>query len=115
MKKSFGLAILGVLLALPAHAQRSVGGVGAGAGKPVFPAHTSIPPANFLMTEFSGVETVTSTFLPFDRGIAIGQADLELGQKTLAQAAMENRQTERTKAKFVIEQDSVGNVIMRRQ
>jgi hypothetical protein len=112
MKKTFGLVLLGFLLAVPAHAQRG-GGVGGGPGKVSFPTLTRIPSTNFLMTEFSGTETVTSTFLPFQEGIAAGKADLEADQKTLAEAAMENRQAQRTKAKFMIEQDGVGNVIMR--
>ena len=124
MKKTFGLALLGFLLAIPAHAQRAAGGsspstatggggVGIGSGKVNFPILTSIPPTNFLMTEFSGTETVTSTFMPFQEGIAAGEADLEAGQKSLAREATENRQIQRTKAKIVIEQDGMGNVIMR--
>jgi hypothetical protein len=116
MKRTFGLAILGVLLAIPAHAQRGGGGaVGGGPGKVAFPALPSIPPTNFLMVEFSGTETVTSTFLPFDQGIIVGQAGLEAGRKTLAQAAMENRRAERTKAKLMIEQDGMGDVVLVRE
>ena len=112
MKKTFGLVLLGFLLAVPAHAQRG-GGVGGGPGKVSFPTLTRIPSTNFLMTEFSGTETVTSTFMPFQEGIAAGEADLEAGQKSLAREAKENRQIQRTKAKIVIEQDGMGNVIMR--
>jgi hypothetical protein len=129
MKRAISFAVLGVLFAIPAHAQRAgggssnsgnTGGVGAagsvgGGGTVAFHVLPFAPPAQFQMIDFSGVETITSHFMPFEKSIAIGQSELDASGKTLAQAAAQNRQAERAKAKFLIEQDAVGNVVMVRQ
>lgn len=129
MKKLVGFAVLAVLFAIPAHAQRGAGssssnvtgsgggGAGSVGGGSTVGFHT-LPPApraQFLTIDFSGVETVTSYFLPFEKGIAVGESDLDASRKTLAEVAVENRHAERPKAKFMIEQDAVGNAILIRR
>jgi hypothetical protein len=128
MKRAISFAVLSVLFAIPAHAQRAAGGSsnvsgpgGGGAGNVgggttvSFHVLPAAPPAQFQTLDFSGVETVTSYFLPFDKGIAMGRSELDASRETLAQAAAENRRAERAKAKFLMVQDAVGNVVLVRQ
>jgi hypothetical protein len=128
MRRVFCFGILGVLFAVPVHAQRGAGGnpnvnstgggggVGSGgAGSSNFHILSPVPPAQFQMLEFSGSETVTSSFVPFEKGIALGQAELNATHQTLVEVAAEKRHSERAKAKFVIMQDGTGRARIERQ
>jgi hypothetical protein len=133
MNKLIGVAILGLALSIPAHAQRSMAGPagptgnGGGAGSPVggstggaaaaFRTLPTVPRAQFLAVDVSGgdISFFPSSFMQFDKGIAEGEAILAARQKTLAEVATENRHAEKPKAKLNITQDAFGNVVMERR
>lgn len=138
MNKILSLAILGLLISLPANAQRSMaaamgpngagplagGSGGSGAGAPVggggsvaFHTLAPIPPAQFQIVDVSGGsnEFVPSSWTQFENGLAVGRAQLDARRKTLGEVADEYRHAERPKAKFSIIQDAVGNAIIERR
>jgi len=134
MKTLFGLAILGLSLSVPTHAQQRAmsGGAGGptnngsvgfggspvgGAGAVHFPTLPSVPRAQFQMMDVSGGDAsfFPSSFVPFEKGIAEGEAALAVRQKSLGDVALENRGSEKPKAKFAIIQDQIGHAIIERK
>ena len=138
MNKILGLAILAILAAGPAHAQRSFSGTsvingtglgignggGGGAGSSVggggavtFRTLPPTPPTAFQVTSVSGVgsEFVPSSWTQFEKGLAEGKAQLALERKTLGEVAAEYRRTEKPKAKLAFVQDAYGNAVIERQ
>ena len=132
MKKLLGFAILGLSFSVPTHAQRAMSGSAGGptsngsggfGGSPIagggtinFHTLPSVPRAQFQMVDVSGgdVSFFPSSFVQFEKGIAEGEAALAARQKSLGEAALENRSTEKPRAKLTITQDSFGNAIIER-
>jgi hypothetical protein len=138
MKKILGIAILGVIFAVPAHAQHSMaavagpngpgyieggtagsggtGGGGAG-GKSSFHTLPQTAPKQFDTIGVSGTESefVPSSWTQFEQGLAEGRALLATQRKTLGEIADENRLVEKPKAKLTIIQDANGRAIIQRR
>jgi hypothetical protein len=139
MNKILGVAILGMIFTVPAHAQRSManasgpsgngsisggtagsGGPGGGGGSPgsvSFRTLPEVPPAQFDAIRVSGSkdEFVPSSWTQFESGLAEGRAQLARQQKSLGEIADENRETEKPKAKLIIVQDADGRAIIQRR
>lgn len=107
------LGLLAVVLTVPLRAgAQTIGGTLA---PPV--VHTSLawtPPANPQAINVSGLDAtyLPSTFVSFDRAVAVGKADLKEQAKTIAEAARESRQTARTAAKIQVAQDDKGKLVV---
>jgi hypothetical protein len=71
------------------------------------------PPAHFAMNAISGTEDAfsPSTFLPFEQAVAAGKAAAAARAKSPAEAAKENSDAQKAKARVVFVQDAAGNVI----
>ena len=137
MAKIIGLALLGLLISVPANAQRSMAGAagpnstnlvggasGGGSGSAVagggtvgFRTLPAVASTQFQMVDISGQGEgyVLSSWTEFERGLARGQAELGVVSKTLGEVATENRHTQRPKAKFALIQDATGNAIIERR
>lgn len=139
MKKILGIAILGVIFAVPAHAQRSMsavagpngpgyieggtagsGGLGGGGGTGGKSSFHTLPqngPRQFDAIGVSGTEGefVPSSWTQFEKGVAEGRALLATQRKTLGEIAVENQLVERPKAKLTIIQDADGRAIIQRR
>ena len=135
MKKLLAFAIFGLFLSLPTNAQQRAlsggvgptgnggGGVGGGGGmggggvSANFHTLPNYPRTQFQMIDVSGngPDFVPSSWTKFDDGLARGEAELAARKKTLADVAAESRHAEKPKAKLIITQDAVGNVVMLRQ
>jgi hypothetical protein len=137
MNKILGFAAFGLLISMPAHAQRSMsgtlgpnggsivggttGGIGgpasSGGGTVIFHTLTAVPSTQFLLIDVSGLDGqfVPSSWIQFEKGLAEGHAVLAAQRKSLAEVAAENRLTERPKAKLIITQDARGNAVILRR
>jgi hypothetical protein len=139
MNKILAVAILGVIFTVPAHAQRSMagslgpsgagyiqggtagsggpGGGGGGGGTVSFHTLPAVPPTQFDAIRVSGSndDFVPSSWTDFEKGLAIGRAQLSVEQKTLGEIAEENREIEKPKAKLTIVQDGDGRAIIQRR
>jgi len=133
MKKLFGIAAVGFLLALPAHAQQrmmsggtgptsngggGVGGGGAmGGGGGSFRTLPTVPRAQFQAIDVSGsaIDFTPSSWTQYKDGLARGEAELAAQKKTLAEVAAENRHSDKPKARLIITQDAIGDAIIQRQ
>ena len=110
MKIAFGVFALVLLGALPAHAQ-SIGG--SLAPPDHFPVLPWTAPATPQALNVSGTDATfsPSTFLTFDRAVAVGKADLKAQARTVAEAAAETRKASSNRAKIQVAQDDNGNVV----
>jgi len=130
MKQFVGLAALILGLAVSAQAQHGsmavppgssnttggpggggTGGAGLGGGGTA--KHEPIPPTQFATAAASGSDAdfVPSEFVTYENAIGEGQ-DALAKPKTVAEAAAENRNTPRAKAKLAFVQDGSGNAII---
>jgi hypothetical protein len=133
MKRFLGLAILILGLALSAGAQSNgrafsggsaptSGGYGGGGGSigggglsgVSFTTLPSRPPATFGSAAISGSDAdfVPSTFLPFEKAVAAGQAMLDAEHASVADTARANSATPRMKARVALVEDAVGDPVM---
>jgi hypothetical protein len=139
MNKTLAVSILGVIFAVPAHAQRSManasgpsgngsisggtagsGGPGGGGGSPgtvSFRTLPDVPRATFDAIRVSGSkdEFVPSSWTQFEAGLAEGRAQLAREQKTLGEIAAENREIEKPKAKLMIVEGADGRMTIQRR
>jgi hypothetical protein len=115
MKIALGLTMLGLLAAVPVHAQSiSMGG---SLTPPSFNILPWTPPADQRAVEVSGSAAtyVPSTFLTFDRAVAAGKANLKAQAKTVAQVAAESRKgAKNSAAKIQFAQDGRGRAVLSR-
>jgi hypothetical protein len=127
MKLLVGLGALILLCSLPAHAQLgTVGGSSSSysggslntsnassVAPVVFPQITPLPATRFGMSITSGssFEFVPSTFMPFDKAVVQGVADLAAKPKSIVEAAQQNRNKERAKAQVSFVQDGKGKLV----
>jgi hypothetical protein len=90
------------------------GGVSGAESAVTFPVLPTIPAANLPSSAVSGTDAdfVPSTFLPYKQAIAMGQEVLDAQHKSVAEAAAENSQTRRLKAKAAIIENAVGNAVL---
>lgn len=135
MKRFLGLAVLILGFSVPAHAQaprtmgmtggsgpggamNTSGGGGAGSaiGSVSFQTLPSIPPSRLPSTAVSGSNATfePSTFLPYDQAVAAGQAVLDARHRSVAQAAAENAQARKLKAKASIIESAAGTPVITR-
>lgn len=134
MKRLLGLAILTLGLALSAGAQSNgrafsggssptgTGGSGGGgsigggglSGVSSFTTLPSRPPATFGSAAISGndADFVPSTFLPFEKAVAAGQAMLDAEHASVADTARANSATPKTKARVALVENAVGDPVM---
>jgi hypothetical protein len=131
MKKFLGIAVMGLLFLIPAHAQgRGGGGFGAGSGPNGFPTFgggsTGGGPAGgesraniqdygraqFATAAFSGGDAsfAPSSFLTFEQAVEVGKLE-SAPQKSVAQVAAENLAAMKTKSRVEFVQDAVGRVV----
>jgi hypothetical protein len=135
MKRLVGLAVFGLFLIAPARAQSRIpfgagsnyappmNGGGSGSGGSGFGSSIggdtsgSRPP--HVTTQFDGkavsgteADFVPSAFLSFDQAVKAGRAVLDRENKSLVQAAEENTNSEKPRAKFALVQDANGNAIL---
>jgi hypothetical protein len=130
MKKILGMAVLVLLISIPAHGQMGKsggvgasassapsqgggGGVNGGAVDASRPRLPSYPSAQFGVSAVSGGDPsyAPSAFLTFDQAVAEGKATMAAEQKSLAQVAAENIAAQKAKAKFAFVQDAQGRVV----
>lgn len=109
--KPFGLALLFLLFALPAHAQRGAGaanikpteGGGGGGGGDFGGGVGGFSGNHIAVTQFSIVAAhgdpvfVPSSYMKYDVAVAAGQAVLDTKQKTLGEIAREYREAKERK------------------
>jgi hypothetical protein len=107
--KPFGLALLFVIFAVPAHAQRGAGssssrptdtgGGGGGGGDygSVGISGSHIPVTQFTVVSAHGEAFVPSSYMTYDHAVAVGQAVLDTKQKTLGEVAREYREAKERK------------------
>jgi hypothetical protein len=121
MKRLLGLVVLALGLALPAHAQFLGGSIGGGSslnnagGSSGGGFHASMSqPTRFATTGVSGTEAdfIPSAFVSYDQAIAVGKAALAEKAKTVVNAAAENSDRQKPRAKLAMVQDANGNVIL---
>jgi hypothetical protein len=131
MKRFLAVAAFVVLFSASAHAQNK-GGVGSsGAGYPTNSGYgggggggvsggggnsgplPDYPSAHFAMSAISGTDDAfsPSTFLPYDQAIAAGKVAVAAHAKSPAEAAEENSNARKAKAKVVFVQDANGGVV----
>jgi hypothetical protein len=116
MKIALGLTMLGLLAAVPVHAQ-SISMGGGSLTPPSFHILPWTPPADQRAVEVSGSAAtyVPSTFLTFDRAVAAGKANLKAQAKTVAQVAAESRKgAKNSAAKIQFAQDGRGRAVLSR-
>lgn len=124
MAKTFGFAVLVLVFSLPAHAQHFGGGAGSygnvgsgGGGASLDPTNfrtlPEIPRTRFQLINVSGTDEFTpSSWMPFERGVAQGRADMAARPKSPAEVAAEYRRMPRERATLAIVQDADGNPII---
>ncbi len=123
MKRFLGLAVLALGFALPAHAQLSGGSVGSGTSlsgsgglNGAVSCHTlpSYPPANLAMIVISGTANsfIPSGFVSYEQAVAEGRAALSAKARSLAEAAEENSNSQKARAKFALVQDAKGEAVI---
>jgi hypothetical protein len=135
MKRAIGIAAFILFFAVPAHAQgkgASVamgssstgasynggsGGGGGYSGGGGTVSHHNYPRAQFAVGAVSGSQEdfVPSSYLPFDRAVAEGQAALDAAAKSPAQTAEATSNAPRPHAKVTFVQDANGDPILVRQ
>jgi hypothetical protein len=131
MEKILGIAVMGLLFSIPAHAQGRGGGFGAGSGPNGFPnvgggagggggpvggeARANIRDygrAQFATAAFSGGDAsfAPSSFLTFEQAVEQGRL-ASAPQKSVAEVAAENLAVARAKSRVEFVQDAGGNVV----
>jgi hypothetical protein len=134
IKRFLGLAILGMGLAVPAHAQVSHGFAAGGAASPLNLNNaggggfgsglggnsmgrgklTDYPKARFGVASVSGTQHdyVPSTFVSYDKALAEGRAVLATPPQSPAEAARQQVTAHTEKAKLALVQDDYGNAVI---
>jgi hypothetical protein len=133
VKKIAGVAVLVLLCSVPACAQSAPhfvggggaavnttyagggagggGGLSAGGNQPL----PNYPPTRFAMHNVTGDSSdyVPSTFVSYQKALAEGQALISSRPQTLDEAARENNNAAKLKAKFIIVQNNHGEAVIR--
>jgi hypothetical protein len=83
-------------------------------GGVTFPTLPGRPPATFGSAAISGSDAdfVPSTFVPFEKAVAAGQAMLDAEHTSLAEAARANSATPKMKARVALVENAVGDPVM---
>ena len=136
VKKLIGLFVLILGVSLSAHAQsrpvpaggsstggggNSLGsggvGVGGSTGKVMWPNMLNVPRAQFSAINVSGTEQdfQPSTFLSFEKAVAIGQAVIDDEHASLAEVAARNLRAPKEKARIAFVEDAMGNAVVARR
>lgn len=111
MKIALSVAAAILMTSIPAGAQ-GIGGPGL-SGPTSFHTLPWAPPAHPNAIEITGDPTyLPSTFVSFDRAVAVGKVDLKEQAKTVADAAAESRKTASVAAKIRVAQDNNGRLIV---
>jgi len=90
----------------------SVNSMGSLHGVPFHPS-TGSSGTQFHMSVAAGSEAdfTPSVYVPFEKAVAEGRAELAAKPKTLAEVAFENKAAKRTKAELTLVQDDNGKLI----
>ncbi|HEY6467494.1 MAG TPA: hypothetical protein VIY69_15950 [Candidatus Acidoferrales bacterium] len=111
MKMTLIIAALILVASVPAGAQ-SIGG----SLTPPRSFHTLpwTPPASPNAIDVTGDAGtyLPSTFVSFDRAVAVGKADLKEQAKTVADAAADSRKTANAAARIRVAQDNNGKLVV---
>jgi hypothetical protein len=111
MKAALIVAAVILVASVPVGAQ-SIGGILA--PPVVTPSLPWTPPASPQAIEVTGTDAtyLPSTFVSFDRAVAVGKDDIREQAKTVAQVAAESRQTAKAAAKIRVAQDNRGKLVV---
>jgi hypothetical protein len=130
MKKFLGIAVMGLLFSIPAHAQGRAGGLGAGSGPNGFPTFgggsvgggpvggesraniREYGRAQFATAAISGGDAsfAPSSFLTFEQAVEEGKL-ASAPQKSVAQVAAENLAAMKARSRVEFVQDAGGRVV----
>lgn len=96
----------------------AAGASGGASGGPVsttdFRTLPHIAPADLRSNDVSGSDATfePSTFLPYDKAVAVGQAVIEEEHRSVAEAAAENSRAHKSKAKAAIVENAAGDAVI---
>jgi hypothetical protein len=111
MKMTLSLAAVIVLAAVSTGAQGIGGGVMTGPTS--FHTLPWTPPAHPNAVDVTGdAMYLPSTFVSFDRAVAVGKEDLKEEAKTVAEAAADSRKRAHATASIRVAQDNKGRLVV---
>lgn len=111
MKTVLSIAAFVLVASVPVAAQGLGGGVISGPTS--FHTLPWTPPAHPNAVDVTGDATyLPSTFVSFDRAVAVGKEDLKREAKTVAEAAAECRKARNSAATIRVAQDNRGKLVV---
>jgi hypothetical protein len=110
MKQLLGTAVLLLLTSLPAYAQASLGSSLNSGGGHHLPSYPVL--SNSVTYSTGPSEFTPSTFMNYDQAVAVGRIAAAEHAKTLGEVAKNSRESAKSKAQIVVEQDAENRVVV---